>query len=59
VSGTRQRQNNPDFPLSIDVFDDMPMAEAEQWERERWKRGVDVEALYLDIKEPQNVNIMI
>jgi hypothetical protein len=35
------------------------MAEAEQWERERWKRGVDVEAFYLDIKEPQNVNIMI
>ena len=46
----------PDFPFSIDVFDDRSHDEAEAWERQAWKDGSNVEAAVENLR-PENYHV--
>jgi hypothetical protein len=49
----------PDFPLTIDVFEDFTFKQAEEWERERWSEGIDVEAMMNYILQPRHEYLAI
>lgn len=51
--------HRPDFPFSIDAFEDFTIDQAEQWERKMWSEGVDVEAVIKDLIEPRHEYLAI
>lgn len=53
-TGAVQVIYKPDFPFSIDVFDDRSQEEAEAWERQAWKNGSNVEATVENLRPENN-----
>lgn len=59
ASGQTKVIHKPDFPLYADAyaFDDWSLAEIEEWERGKWKKGADVEWMDQDALQITNDNL--